>query len=244
MRPTAPTPPRWGHAWPVAISLAAALALGVPGQAVLAMEPVASGLETSATDARLEQTEEQLIELQARLAESSATNAELVAENTALEDQVAALSEENLALEATNAGLEQENERLALERDRLLASVEHFTGLFDALEADRQLLVALRKELPADSRAEAEAHIERVRRLALASNPSALGQLADRVAETAPAYLEWRFTEHPSPEAASRAYIESSANAFDTTMNALRSAILLSVANRLDGILNILDRIR
>lgn len=230
--------------WPVALSVAAALWLAAPGQVVTAMDPVAPAIESRTTDARLAQAEAQLLELKARLDETSATNAALNDEIAALADQVAELAAENVTLEAASVALRQEADGLARQRDRLQASVEHFTGLFDALEADRQLLVALRKDLPADSRAEAEAHIERVRRLAVTSNPASLGQLADRVAETAPAYLEWRFTEHPSAEAATQAYINSSANAFDSTMASLRSAILLSVANRLDGLLNILDRIR
>jgi multidrug efflux pump subunit AcrA (membrane-fusion protein) len=245
MRPTASPPPhRRSLRAAIVISAALATSLAGAGQAALAMDPTTTDLEAAAGDARLARAEAQLNELQARLDETSETNAALNAEVVALADQVAELVAENESLEAERAALRQEAQGLALERDRLRGSVEHFTGLFDALEADRQLLVALRKDLPADSRAEAEAHIERIRRLAVTSNPSGLGQLVDRVGEAAPAYLEWRFTEHPTAEAATQAYIASSANAFDSTMAALRSAILLSVANRLDGLLNVLDRFR
>ncbi len=43
---------------------------------------------------------------------------------------------------------------------------------------------------------------------------------------------------------AGEAYVNSGANAFDTTMNEFRNEVLMSVANRLDGILTIIDRTR
>jgi hypothetical protein len=64
------------------------------------------------------------------------------------------------------------------------------------------------------------------------------------VGETAPAFLDWRFGEFGSTEEFSSAYVESGANAFDTSMEEFRAEVLRSVANRLDGLLTILDRVR
>ena len=80
--------------------------------------------------------------------------------------------------------------------------------------------------------------------LALASNPSRLGQLVDRVDDAAPAFLDWRFTDFESPEEASQSYIDSGAVAFETTMDEFRNEVLMSVANRIDGLLTVIDRIR
>ena len=64
----------------------------------------------------------------------------------------------------------------------------------------------------------------------------------DRVSENAPAFFEWRFTQFGSQQEAAAAYISTGANAFDTTMEEFRDAVLLSVANRIDGLLNTIDR--
>jgi hypothetical protein len=153
------------------------------------------------------------------------------------------LSLANDALQADNTSLQQTVDALAKERDRLLGSLERFDELYEPLEADRQLLFELRKGLP-ETRPEAEAQIERIRLLALSSDPARLGQLVDRVGEAAPAFLDWRFGEFSSSEEFGSAYVESGANAFDTSMEEFRSEVLRSVANRLDGLLTILDRVR
>ena len=132
---------------------------------------------------------------------------------------------------------------LSDERDTLVRSLERFEDLYDPLEADRQLLFELRKGVP-ETRPEAEAQIERLRTLALSSDPSRLGRLVDRVADAAPDFFEWRFTEFSTPQEATQAYIESGANAFDTSMTEFRNEVLLSVANRLDGLLTVIDRVR
>jgi hypothetical protein len=132
---------------------------------------------------------------------------------------------------------------LSAERDRLAGTLAHFDEIYDPMEADRQLLFELRKELP-ETRPEAEAQLERMRTLALAADPALLGQLVDRLGDATPAFLDWRFDEHASDAEAAQAYVESGASAFDTTMSEFRDEVLLSVANRLDGILTIIDRVR
>ena len=153
------------------------------------------------------------------------------------------LSRANDALAADNASLQQTVDSLAVERDRLQESLRRFDELYEPLEADRQLLFELRKGLP-ETRPEAEAQIERIRDLALSSDPARLGQLVDRVSDTAPAFLDWRFGEFSTTQEFSSAYVETGANAFDSSMEEFRSEVLRSVANRLDGLLTILDRAR
>ena len=133
--------------------------------------------------------------------------------------------------------------QLERERDQLQASLSRFDDLYDPLEADRQLLFELRKDLP-ETRSEAEAQLTRIRDLALSSDPQRLGQLVDRVDEAAPAFLDWRFGEFDSTAEFSAAYVDSGANAFDSSFEELQSEALMSVANRLDSLLTILDRVR
>ncbi len=153
------------------------------------------------------------------------------------------LSLANDTLAADNASLQQTVDSLAVERERLQESLHRFDDLYAPLEADRQLLLELRKGLP-ETRPEAEAQIERIRDLALSSDPARLGQLVDRVTDTAPAFLDWRFGEFSTTQEFSSAYVETGANAFDSSMEEFRSEVLRSVANRLDGLLTILDRAR
>jgi len=207
-----------------------AAALLVPAPAALAVE--AGG--TGATDAEIAGRD---------VALDAASTAELRAIVDDLSARNDALLAGNDALMADNDSLQEAVADISDERDRLADSLRHFDDLYEPLEADRQLLFELRKELP-ETRPEAEAQLERIRALALASNPSRLGQLVDRVGEAAPDFFDWRFTEFTSAEEASQAYIGSGANAFDSSMSELRSEVLMSVANRLDGILTVIDRIR
>jgi hypothetical protein len=184
-----------------------------------------------------------LEELRVVVDDLTARNDQLVADNDQLVADNDQLVADNDSLVADNDSLRTAVDDITVERDRMAKSLSHFDELYDPLEADRQLLFELRKGLP-ETRPEAEAQIARMRSLALASNPSRLGQLVDRVDDAAPAFLDWRFTEFGTAEEASQAYIDSGAVAFETNMDEFRNEVLMSVANRLDGLLTILDRIR
>ncbi len=192
----------------------------VPASATMAMDASAAELDPVGTGT----------------VQAGATADEL---RTLIEDLVLA----NDALEADISSLRQNVDAISLERDRLRGSIERFDDLYGPLEADRQLLVELRKGLP-ETRPEAEAQIDRIRSLALSADPSRLGQLVDRIDDTAPAFLDWRFGEFASTDDFTNAYIDTGANAFDTSMEDFRSEVLMSVSNRLDGLLTILDRVR
>jgi hypothetical protein len=173
--------------------------------------------------------------------EPGATHAQATADE--LRTLVMELSTSNDALLADVSSLQLTVDALSIERDRLRASLERFDSLYEPIEADRQLLFELRKGLP-DTRPEAEAQLQRIRSLALASDPARLGQLLDRVDDAAPAFLDWRFGEFETTQEFSAAYVETGANAFDSSMEDFRAEVLMSVANRLDGLLTILDRVR
>ena len=160
-----------------------------------------------------------------------------------LQTQVADLHLANDALLADNDTLQENVDGLLRERDQLLASLTRFDKLYNPMEADRQILLELRKGLP-ETRPEAEAQIARIRSLALTADPGRLTQHIDRLDDAAPAFLDWRFGEFANTQEFSQAYIDTGANAFDSSMEEFRSEVLMSVANRLDGLLTILDRIR
>lgn len=214
--------PRRGRFW-LAVSLTATALLVAAGSAALATD---SGT-TGSTDPDVLLTEPlsetaTTADLRARLDDLSIRFDEIQADNTTLREAV---------------------EDLSTERDALVRSLENVGDLSGPLEADRQLLFELRKELP-ETRPEAEAHIERLRSLALSSDPARLGQLVDRVGEAAPDFLDWRFSDFASDSEAAQAYLVSGAGAFDTTLGEFRNEVLMTVANRLDGLLTVIDRLR
>jgi septal ring factor EnvC (AmiA/AmiB activator) len=212
----------------IAVATAALLMAGTP--AAFASEPAPPDVEATSPDIGLAEAQELVSELRSQVDELSAANTEL--------------SGENEALSLENDQLQQQVDTLTTELDRLADGLTRFESLYRPLEADRQLLLALRKPIEDLTRPDAEKHIERVRALAESSNPSVLGRISDRVGEAAPAFLDWRDEEFTSTEEASRAFIESGAGAFTTTMQEFQNEILLSVATRLDSLLSILDRAR
>lgn len=146
-------------------------------------------------------------------------------------------------LEAQLASARAEIAALTVQRDRLQDMLGAFDSLYDPMEADRQLLVELRKPLPED-RETAEAYLARIQQLAVVSDPARLGQPASRVLETAPVYLEWRDGTYGSQAEEEAAFLTSGASGFGTDFDELEKAILLTVANRIDALLTMRDRIR
>lgn len=178
-------------------------------------------------------------EVESGPADGVATTATIDELRTLVED----LTTANDALVASNTDLQTTVDSLSTERDRLAASIDRFDKLYAPIESDRKLLLALRKSMP-ETRPEAEAQLERIRSLALSSDPQRLGQLVDRVDEATPAFLDWRFGKFESSADQRAAYVKSGANAFDASFEELESEALMTVANRLDSLLTILDRVR
>jgi hypothetical protein len=115
-------------------------------------------------------------------------------------------------------------------------------GLRGTLEADRMLLAELRKDVP-NTHAEGEAFVAHIVDLALASDPAGLGVIVSRVRNAAPAWLDWRDGQYTTAQEAADAYARSGAAAFDASWENLHDAVLLTVVNRLDTIIDIADRI-
>jgi len=114
---------------------------------------------------------------------------------------------------------------------------------YNAIEADRQLLLELRKTLP-DGRSDAEAYLSRLEKLATVADADHLGQPAQRVAETASTYLDWRDGTYASQAEQDAAFLSSGAAGFSTAFDALKDAILLDAANRFDTLLSLRDRLQ
>jgi hypothetical protein len=146
-----------------------------------------------------------------------------------LEDQLAAAN-------AQIAQLTEQNHRL----DDLLGALD---DMYDGMEAERQLLIELRKPIPPE-RGSAEAYFGRLQQLAVVSDPARLGQPASRLLETAPIYLDWRDGTYGSQAEQDAAFLSSGAAGFSRDFDDLQKAILLTVSNRLDALLNLRDRIR
>jgi hypothetical protein len=194
----------------------------VPTSVVHAVEPVTfPPLESAAPDGSPAPGTSGEPTIEQRLADAEARIAELEDQNDALTGDIASVTSD---------------------RDRLAEALAEFQDLSTPMEADRLLVAELRKDLPPD-RAEAEAYLARMQSLALISDPAQLGPPAARVMEAAPVFLDWRDQTFGTPEEANQAYVQSGASGFDMTWKLFRNAILLTVSNRLDSVLSLVDRV-
>jgi|GEM_PF-5080124 len=109
------------------------------------------------------------------------------------------------------------------------------------MEYDRLLLAELRKPFPY-SRDEAGAYLERIKELSLHADPVRLGPLINKVKHAASTYFDWLAEEYKTRDELVEAYIITGAHEFRKNFEDLRSAILLTVINRLDTILHIIER--
>ena len=85
-------------------------------------------------------------------------------------------------LAAANAQIDPAEQEQNHRLDDLLTA---FDDMYDGMEAERQLLLEMRKPIP-EERKDAEAYFNRLQSLAIVSDPSRLGQPASRLLETAP----------------------------------------------------------
>lgn len=103
----------------------------------------------------------------------------------------------------------------------------------DSLEADRRLLVEIRKEVPT-ARGEAENYLARLKELSALSDPVRLVPLANRVLSQAPIYFDWVDGEFESPEEQVAEYYIGGARGFHFALEAFKSAVMFTLINRLD----------
>lgn len=107
------------------------------------------------------------------------------------------------------------------------------------LEADRKLLIELRKGVPLE-REEAELFFQRLKALAIESDPARLVPLANKVIDTAPAFFQWLEQEFESPEERVEKYFLEGARNFRIAFDRFEGAALLTIINRLEQMLNLI----
>ncbi|RIH81672.1 hypothetical protein [Calidithermus roseus] len=127
--------------------------------------------------------------------------------------------------------------------ERLRNALNQLRNLAGQLEADRLLLAELRKDFP-DDMDEAQAYLERLKELALKSDPARLGPLATRMVEKSSPYLKWRDKEYTTAEEAAREYARSGAREFQNLFNQFNNAVLQTVVTHIDALLSQLESVR
>lgn len=152
----------------------------------------------------------------------------------------AALAAEVARLERQVVGLLAELAVVRRDRDRLERLLRRVVEQETQFEADRRLLIELRKDFPA-TRVEAEAYLRQLQRLALLADPVRLASPANRLMEASPSYLVWRESEFGDAEARARAFAETGAHGFPTALTTFRNAVLLTVSNRIEGLLVLVE---
>jgi hypothetical protein len=115
---------------------------------------------------------------------------------------------------------------------RLLEAVDT-ADLAKKLAADRLLLSEIRKDVP-ESIEEARLYLERLKELAVISDPVRLAQLFDRVLDQAPIYFEWLETEFEDQDEQITEYYVGGARGFAFAMDNFKSAVFFVIMNRLD----------
>lgn len=133
--------------------------------------------------------------------------------------------------------------REAKQRDQSEAQSQDLQKRLDGLKSlsatllnDRDLLVELRKEPPAESTEELLVYWRNVRELAVKSDP-ALVRPADRLLTAAEAFARWIDTEYASEDEAAAAYYASGADQYPTRVTEFSKAALLVLIFRLEGVI-------
>ncbi len=245
----------------LALGLAVAVAVLDSGSAPV--EPLTAAPDNSAA---VEELRSQVQELQAQLDAASiapAQVAEPAADTRQLEEMQAGLAaaqeREDIALAALSlaqtelelaseeqAGLRQElrvHQSEAAEEIARLATLEE---MYDSLDRHRLLLLELRRETPAD-REDSLAYWSNVHRVAVDANP-ALSSSAEKVLVRIDNYYTWK-DGGPNPSDSvdeyldwRKAYAPSGAEAYDEATLVFNQQALLSVVNRIDTVLTLLDQ--
>ena len=112
--------------------------------------------------------------------------------------------------------------------------------LIARLEADRQLLSEIRKDVP-EAVEEAEMYLERLKALAELSDPERLVPLVNRVLDQAPIYFNWLEQEFETQEEQVTEYYVGGARGFSFAMENFRSAVFFVIMNRLDVALRVIS---
>ena len=198
---------------------------------------------------------EQAAEPSADVREVEGLRADLSAALEREREAVAAQSVADAALSVAEAELAHASEEQAGLREELhayrnrtaeeTATLEELQDAYDSLDRHRLLLLELRREAPAD-REESLAYWSNVRRVAADANPALVSQ-ADKVLIRIDNYYTWKGAEAKAAESVDEyqdwkdAYTTSGAVGYDEAKLSFNRQALLSVVNRLDTLLSLLD---
>jgi vacuolar-type H+-ATPase subunit I/STV1 len=241
------------------LGLVVVMALGVGvGISYAVFEP-----PKSKAQAQLQQQETHLAELDATvvvkdrrieelLARQSDLQQELAQTQASLKSGVATLEEERSASQRLRSRGE-EAQRQVVQRDREIARLEErvaalsvtekksqtLVKALNPLEADRLLLVEMRKDAP-DNRKAATEYWENVKRLAVQSDPS-LGPKVDRVLRLLPAYFDYidAAGKATSCEQIFSAYTTSGVIDYFNVESDFRRDLFLILINRIDAVVSL-----
>lgn len=244
-------------------SLGLAIALAVLDTGSAPEEPAAAVTDDTAT---VQTLREQVEELQARL--DSVSNAQVQVNEPAADsaqveelrgDLSAALEREDIALAALSlaqselelateeqAGLRQELRVYQSQSAEEIARLETLQEMYDSLDRHRRLLLELRREAPT-SKDESLAYWSNIHSVAVDANP-ALSSEAEKVLIRIDNYYTWK-DGGPNPSDSvdeylnwRKAYAPSGAEAYEEATLGFNQQALLSVVNRIDTVLSLLDQ--
>ena len=245
------------------LALGLAIAVAVLDSGSPPVEPQTAAPDNSAA---VEELRSQVQELQAQLDAASIPPApvvEPVAEPGQLEELQAGLAaaqeREDIALAALSlaqtelelaseeqAGLRAEIRDYQSQAEEEIARLATLEEMYDSLDRHRLLLLELRKDTPMD-RDDSLAYWSNVHRVAADANP-ALSSPAEKVLVRIDNYYTWK-DGGPNPSDSvddylnwRKAYAPSGAEAYDEATLVFNQQALLSVVNRIDTVLSLLDQ--
>ena len=239
------------------VLLAAAVGIGI-GIGYLAFQPASTEAASS-----LDTSRERVARLEASIAEKDARYLDLLNEVAGFKEDIATAKATNVTLieemdrqgealaatEKTSSGFQSDLDTTARRIGVLESQIggqadlaSQITGLQEAilpLAEDRLLLVELRKDTP-DNLEDATEYWERVKELAVASDPT-LGTKVDRVLAFLPTYFEWFEGEYSDTCESLQAFFDSGAVEFGTLSGDLQSDVFLLLINRIDVATGLVD---
>lgn len=245
------------------LALGLAIAVAVLDSGSAPVQPQTAAPDNSAA---LEELRSQVQELQAQLAAASTPPAQVdepAADPRQLEELqtglTAAKEREDIALAALalaqtelelaseeQAGLRAELREHQSQAGEEIATLATLEEMYDSLDRHRLLLLELRRETPMD-RQDSQAYWSNLHRVAVDANP-ALASPAEKVLIRIDNYYTWK-DGGPDPSDSvdeyldwREAYSPSGAEAYDEATLAFNQQALLSVVNRIDTVLSLLDQ--
>lgn len=217
----------------IVIALAAAAGAGVAGGYLMRQGDVdALDDQVRAEQARFAAAQRELAARQSRINALTKDQATVVSQLNTLKTQVDRLQQQVDAKTVEIASLQREVRSLNVQAKGL--GEEALGKLRNQLEADRLLLVELRKDTPV-TQADATTMWENVRRLAARSDPSLVAK-AERVSRAVPAYYTWRESNFTSTQEAAIAFLLTGANQFEDASDNFWKSFLAILIDRLDTV--------